>query len=180
MLHSHATKSTCLLTDAEALLDRGSIPCSKTRTLVISRPSKPKPIEEVKPSAQCSISSKPKLIEEVKPSVQHPLTHEDKRGAPDEYATGHQQSVCESTTIDVSNIPRDMAEDTLWKIFESKHFGGGGEVTNIVYEKGRGSAVITLSDREGISFILSFIHSFVHSFIHSCLLGQQLNCSFIH
>src|SRR6218665_2879633 len=138
MCLSDAVESTYLLTDAEALVDRGSV-TYKTNTLVISRPSKPKPIEEVKSSAQ------------------HPLTHEDMREIPDEYATGHQQSVCESTTIDVGNIPRDMAEDTLRMIFESKHFGGGGEVTNIVYEKGRGSAVITLSDREGILFIHSFI-----------------------
>src|SRR6218665_3052337 len=118
MCLSDAVESTYLLTDAEALVDRGSV-TYKTHTLIISRPSKPKPIEEVESSTQ------------------HPLTHEDKRGIPDEYATGHQQSVCESATIDVNNIPEDMAEDTLRMIFENKRFGVGGEVTKIDYEKGR-------------------------------------------
>jgi len=155
---SDAVKSTYLLTDAKALVDRGSV-TYKNHTLVISRPSKPKPVEEVNESAQ------------------PPFTHEDKRGTPDEYSTGLEQTIGESTTFDVSNIPEDMSEDTLRMIFENKRFGGGGEVTNIDYEKGRGLAVITLSDPEGI---LSY------SFIHSVLPTQSITqlvihpCSLIH
>ena len=115
--------------DAKALIERGSI-SYKTHTLVISRPSKPDPVEEVKEL------------------VQHPFSRKDANETPDGNAKGHEESISELATIDVSNIPEGMAEDTLQMIFESKRFGGGGEVTNIVYGKGRRSAVITLSDPE--------------------------------
>lgn len=142
----------------------------RNHTLVISRPSKPEPVEEVKESVQPTFSLK------------------DLNETPGGNATGHGQSITESATIAVSNIPKDMAEDTLQMIFENKRYGGGGDVKNIVYEKGQGSAVITFYDPEGKPFIYSFIHScihlfklFVHSFIHlffinscSCLPTHSL------
>ena len=140
--HSDAIKYIYLLADAKALVDRGSV-TYKSHTLVISRPSEPAPTR----------------IEEVKPSAQRPSSLQDMKETPRGHATVYDQSICESSTVNVRNIPEYMSEDMIRMIFENKRFGGGGEVTDIVYEKGRGSAVVTFSDPEGIYFIhLLFLH----------------------
>lgn len=161
-----------LFAESELLIDKDSV-TYKNHRLVISRPSKPEPVEEVEKS------------------MQGPLSHENVTVTPGEDATGDEHSICASSSVRVGSIPEDIAEVTLRMIFESKCLGGGVDVTNIAYEKGRESAVIRLSDPAG-QICCAFIHSFslaylvtnsiVHSpllihslpLIHSCI---QVNCT---
>lgn len=103
-------------------------------------------------------------------SLQLPPSYEQPYATPGKNATRHEDLISEGATIDVSNIPVDMSAEVLQMIFENRRIGGGGEVKNIIYEKGQGSAVITLSDSEGTPFIPSFILSVTHSSTQSPIL----------
>jgi len=58
-----------------------------------------------------------------------------------------------AATVEVSNIPIDIRQDTLLMLFSNRKRLEGGEIDKIEYVEGSGKALITFKDSAGTCLI---------------------------
>lgn len=82
----------------------------------------------------------------------------------------------EEASIDVSQVPLNMTEDTLFMIFESKRYGGG-EIKCLKFDQLQQRAVITFTEPAGINIDSKSILKLFKNVITFCV--PIICCHFI-
>ena len=85
----------------------------------------------------------------VPPAVSQPEPPSGSSGAPLPGSFPSGPAGREACLIRVEGIPASMKEEILLQLFENKRRSGGGEITDVKYSQGSGTAVITFADPAG-------------------------------